>query len=163
MLNTKTNCQTRQGYFFSNKDFASAHLGIAVYEPSSNKFLYTYQAENILPLQVIPSYFLYTPGLKYLGDSLIAARYKTEDDVLILQATGDPTFLHPDFKNQPLLKFLQQDKFQKISINTAFASRPLGSGWAWSDYAEPYMAERILFLFTVICLLLLQTTIVYKL
>ncbi len=128
--------------FFSNPDFAPAHVGIVVFDPANNKFLYSYQGEKyFIPASNTKLFSLYA-GLKYLGDSLTAARYKMEDDVLILQATGDPTFLHPDFKNQPLLKFLQQDKFQKISINTAFASRPLGSGWAWSDYAEPYMAER---------------------
>jgi D-alanyl-D-alanine carboxypeptidase/D-alanyl-D-alanine-endopeptidase (penicillin-binding protein 4) len=128
--------------FFSNADFASAHLGISVFDPSLGKFLYTYQAEKYFTPASNTKLFSLYAGLKYLGDSLVAARYKIEDDVLILQAAGDPTFLHPDFKNQPLLKFLQQDQFQKISINTTFASRPLGSGWAWSDYAEPYMAER---------------------
>ncbi len=131
-----------KAHFFSNNDFASAHLGVAVFDPSTNKFLYTYQAEKYYTPASNTKLFSLYAGLKYLGDSLVAARYKIEDDVLILQSTGDPTFLHPDFKNQPLLKFLQQDKFQKISINTAFASRPLGSGWAWSDYTEPYMAER---------------------
>lgn len=131
-----------QTSFFSNPDFTPAHLGIAVFDPAKNKFLYSYQGEKYFTPASNTKLFSLYAGLKYLGDSLTAARYKIEDDVLVLQATGDPTFLHPDFKNQPLLKFLQQNKFQKISINTAFASRPLGSGWAWSDYAEPYMAER---------------------
>jgi D-alanyl-D-alanine carboxypeptidase/D-alanyl-D-alanine-endopeptidase (penicillin-binding protein 4) len=65
-----------------------------------------------------------------------------DDGHLILQATGDPTFLHRDFKNQPLLTFLKDQRIESIGINTQFDARPLGSGWAWSDYTQRYMAER---------------------
>jgi serine-type D-Ala-D-Ala carboxypeptidase/endopeptidase (penicillin-binding protein 4) len=128
--------------FFSNKDFAPAHVGIAVFDPAANKFLYQYQSDKYFVPASNTKLFSFYAGLKYLGDSLVAARYKMEGDRLILQATGDPTFLHPDFKNQPLLRFLQNDRIEKISINTAFASQPLGRGWAWDDYTADYMAER---------------------
>ncbi len=129
--------------FFLNKDFAAAHLGVAIFDPGVNKFLYNYQGNKYFTPASNTKLFSFYAGLKYLGDSIVAARYKMEgEDHVILQATGDPTFLHPDFKEQPLLKFLQQDKIEKVSINTAFSSRSLGSGWAWSDYSEPYMAER---------------------
>ena len=80
--------------------------------------------------------------MKYLGDSIVAARYKVEDGTLMVQATGDPTFLHPDFKNQPLLSFLQQKEIENISIITPFFSESFGRGWAWDDFENEYMAER---------------------
>jgi serine-type D-Ala-D-Ala carboxypeptidase/endopeptidase (penicillin-binding protein 4) len=128
--------------FFSNKDFAPAHVGVAVFDPTANKFLYEHQSDKYFVPASNTKLFSFYAGLKYLGDSLVAARYKWEGNRLILQATGDPTFLHPDFKNQPLLRFLQNDRIEKISINTTFASQPLGRGWAWDDYTADYMAER---------------------
>ncbi len=125
-----------------DKNLATAHIGIAVYDPVAGKYLYNYQGEKYFTPASNTKLFTLYAGLKYLPDSLVAARYKVEDETVLLQATGDPTFLHPDFPHQPLLTFLQQDRVNKISINTAFATTPLGMGWAWDDYKEPYMAER---------------------
>ena len=59
--------------------------------------------------------------------------------------TGDPTLLHPDFKKQPVIEFLQQTK-KKIYVTdipeTRWKIEPLGLGWSWNDYNESYMAER---------------------
>lgn len=121
---------------------ASAHIGITVFDPASHKYLYNYQADkSFIPASNTKLFTLYA-GLKYLDDSLVAARYKVEDGIVILQATGDPTFLHPDFKNQPLLTFLQQKEINEISLNTDFAAESFGRGWAWDDFKEEYMAER---------------------
>jgi serine-type D-Ala-D-Ala carboxypeptidase/endopeptidase (penicillin-binding protein 4) len=120
----------------------SAHIGISVYEPSANKYLYSYQAEkNFIPASNTKLFTCYA-AMKYLGDSIVAARYLRQDGDIVLQATGDPTFLHPSFKQQPLLQFLKKDDIHRITINTAFESKSFGRGWAWDDYTEGYMAER---------------------
>jgi len=126
----------------NNPDLASAHIGISIFDPVAKKYLYNYQGDkNFIPASNTKLFTLYA-GMKHLGDSLIAARYKVEDGTLMLQAAGDPTFLHPDFKNQPLLTFLQQKEMNEISINTDFASESFGRGWAWDDFQDEYMAER---------------------
>ncbi|WP_018616169.1 D-alanyl-D-alanine carboxypeptidase/D-alanyl-D-alanine-endopeptidase [Segetibacter koreensis] len=125
-----------------SSDLASANIGISIFNPTARKFLYNYHAEkNFIPASNTKLFTLYA-GMKYLEDSLVAARYKVEDGTLMVQATGDPTFLHPDFKNQPLLNFLQQKEIDKISLITPFASESFGRGWAWDDFKEEYMAER---------------------
>jgi D-alanyl-D-alanine carboxypeptidase/D-alanyl-D-alanine-endopeptidase (penicillin-binding protein 4) len=124
------------------KELSSAHIGIAVFDPALNRFLYNYQGEkSFIPASNAKLFTLYA-GLKYLPDSLIAARVSVDDGVATLHATGDPTFLHPDFKVQPLLTYLEQPSITSVRINTAFASKPLGRGWAWDDYPYDYMAER---------------------
>ena len=126
----------------NSPDLASAHIGITVFDPDTHSYLYDYQgSKNFIPSSNTKLFTLYA-GLKYLGDSLVAARYKVEDGALVLQATGDPTFLHPDFTNQPLLNFLQQKEINEISINTDFASQSFGRGWAWDDFKDEYMTER---------------------
>jgi D-alanyl-D-alanine carboxypeptidase/D-alanyl-D-alanine-endopeptidase (penicillin-binding protein 4) len=124
------------------KELSTANIGISVFDPSTNKYLYNYQADHyFIPASNTKLFSLYA-GLKYLHDSLVAARITLEDGTAFVQATGDPTFLHPDFKNQPLLKFLQQKNISAVRLNTAFASKSFGKGWAWDDYPYDYMAER---------------------
>lgn len=124
------------------KELSSAHVGICVFDPAANKYLYNYQSEHyFIPASNTKLFTLYA-GLKYLEDSLIAARVSIDEGTVLLHATGDPTFLHPDFTNQPLLQFLQQKSITSIRINTAFASNAFGRGWAWDDYPYDYMAER---------------------
>jgi D-alanyl-D-alanine carboxypeptidase/D-alanyl-D-alanine-endopeptidase (penicillin-binding protein 4) len=123
-------------------DVVSAQVGISIYDPTANKYLYNYQADKyFIPASNTKLFTLYA-GLKYLPDSIIAARYVIEDGTLILQATGDPTFLHPDFKNQPLLDFLKKKDIRVIRLNTSFASKSFGSGWSWDNFVSDYMAER---------------------
>ena len=123
--------------------FQAAHVGISIYDPATNKYLYTHNADKYFIPASNTKLFTCYAAMKYLGDSILAARYRvSEDGTLLLQATGDPTFLHPDFKSQPLLKFLQQPHFAKIGINTRFEDEPLGSGWTWNDFQATYAAER---------------------
>lgn len=126
----------------NKKELSTAQIGISVFDPVGNTFLYNYQAEKVfIPASNTKLFTLYA-GLKYLKDSLLAATITLEDNIAILKATGDPTFLHPDFKNQPLLQFLQQKRIKAVRLNTAFASTAFGKGWAWDDYPYDYMAER---------------------
>jgi D-alanyl-D-alanine carboxypeptidase/D-alanyl-D-alanine-endopeptidase (penicillin-binding protein 4) len=131
-----------RAYLLDQKELLPAHIGIAVFDPATNQFLYKNQSDHyFIPASNTKLFSLYA-GMKYLKDSLIAARVTMDEGTAIIQATGDPTFLHPDFKNQPLLKFLQQKTITSVRINTAFASKPFGRGWAWDDYPYDYMAER---------------------
>lgn len=126
----------------NKKELSGAHIGISIFDPVLNKYLYDHQGDKyFIPASNTKLVTLYA-GLKYLEDSLVAARVAIDEGTLLLQATGDPTFLHPDFKNQPLLKFLQQKSIGSVRINTAFASKPFGRGWSWDDYPYEYMAER---------------------
>lgn len=124
------------------KELSPANIGIAIFDPARNKFLYSYQADHFfIPASNTKLFSLYA-GLKYLKDSIVAARVSVDEGIAMVQATGDPTFLHPDFKNQPLLKFLQQKSITSVRINTTFTSASFGRGWAWDDYPYDYMAER---------------------
>jgi D-alanyl-D-alanine carboxypeptidase/D-alanyl-D-alanine-endopeptidase (penicillin-binding protein 4) len=134
--------KTAHASIIDKKELLPANIGIAVFDPVTNRFLYNYQSDHyFIPASNTKLFTLYI-GLKYLKDSIVAARVTMDEGTAIVQATGDPTFLHPDFKNQPLLKFLQQKAITSVRINTAFSSKPFGKGWAWDDYPYDYMAER---------------------
>jgi len=89
----------------NDPDLASAHIGIIIFDPSSKKYLYNYQGDKYFTPASNTKLFTFYAGMKYLQDSLVAARYKVEDGTLMLQATGDPTFLNPDFKKSTVVRF----------------------------------------------------------
>lgn len=124
------------------QEFAPAQVGITIFDAATNKYLYNHEGDKLFVPASNTKLFSFYAGLKYLGDSLVAARYAIEGDTLYIEAAGDPTFLHPDFKNQRLFDFMNQPRFKKVELYSAFASQPLGRGWAWDDYTADYMAER---------------------
>jgi serine-type D-Ala-D-Ala carboxypeptidase/endopeptidase (penicillin-binding protein 4) len=130
----------------------TAHVGISVFEPSTGKYWYNYQGDKyFVPASntKIPTCYA---AMKYLGDSLVGLRYGFSDSVpsdhsvLVIQPAGDPSFLHQDFKRQPVSIFLDatlQRYSNRVAIfDTVWKENGWGSGWSWNDYEEGYMAER---------------------
>jgi D-alanyl-D-alanine carboxypeptidase/D-alanyl-D-alanine-endopeptidase (penicillin-binding protein 4) len=121
----------------------TAHVGISIYEPATNKYWFNYQGEHyFVPASntKIPTCYA---AMKYLGDSLVGLRYALfNDSTLFVRPTADPSFLEPDFKNQPVLNFLIENKRTILIDFSRWQENALGSGWAWNDYNESYMAER---------------------
>ncbi len=129
---------------------STGHIGISIYEPATGKYWYNYDATKyFVPASNTKLFSLYA-GMKYLGDSLVGLRYtrsgeksSTGQAYYFIQATGDPTLLHPDFANQPVLNFLEKDSMATFELNEpAAVFNPFGRGWAWDDYNSGYMAER---------------------
>ncbi len=121
---------------------SKGHIGISIYEPATNTYWYNYNATKyFVPASNTKLFTLYA-GMKYLGDSLVAAKYYHVGNSLFVNPSGDPTFLHPDYTYQPLLKLLKYSKGD-IFIN-AVSDRvyKYGKGWAHDDYNESYMTER---------------------
>jgi D-alanyl-D-alanine carboxypeptidase/D-alanyl-D-alanine-endopeptidase (penicillin-binding protein 4) len=124
----------------------TGHIGISIYEPATNKYWYNYDATKyFVPASNTKLFTLYA-GMKYLGDSLVGLRYyDTKNNELLIKPTGDPTFLHPDFKNQPVYDFLHSSKENLYFIGTDWKDEHKGKGWSWDDYQESFMVERSLF------------------
>lgn len=125
-----------------SETFSSAHTGISIYEPATGKYWYDYQGNKyFVPASntKIPTCYA---ALKHLGDSLVGLRYQLGEDAIYILPTGDPTFLHPDFKVHRVYDFLKNTG-KKIILNTSnWQDERWGSGWSWNDYSESYMAER---------------------
>jgi D-alanyl-D-alanine carboxypeptidase/D-alanyl-D-alanine-endopeptidase (penicillin-binding protein 4) len=119
-------------------------IGISVFDPSTNSYLYNYNADKyFVPASNVKLFTLYA-GMKYLGDSLVGIRYNIiHDKWTEIYSSGDPTFLCSEFKNQPVLDFLKKQK--NILVNRDQYLSALGYGWAWDDYKEDYMTGRSTF------------------
>src|SRR5215813_122428 len=91
-----------------DSSLTTAHVGISIYEPATNKYWYNYQGDHyFVPASntKIPTCY---SAMKYLGDSLVGIRVAEYADYVIFYGTGDPTFLQEDFKTQPVYDFLKK-------------------------------------------------------
>ena len=126
------------------KDSAASKgfIGISIYDPATGKYLYNYNATKYFTPASNTKLFSLYAGMKYLGDSLVSARYYHYGKALFINPAGDPTFLHPDYDYQPLFKLLDDAKGD-IWIN-AYTDRinKYGKGWSHDDYNESYMTEK---------------------
>ena len=126
---------------FTDSNFTSAHVGISIYNPDTKEYLYNYQGDRyFVPASNMKLFTCYA-AMKNLGDSLVGLRYTNNNGNYTVQATGDPTFLHADFKNHPVFNFLKSKPTATFLTNN-WDEKALGSGWAWNDYDAYYMAER---------------------
>jgi len=92
-----------------NDALKTAHVGISIYEPATGRYWYNYEGDKYF----VPASNTKLPtcyaAMKYLGDSLIGLRYEKAEKgngqyVILAQATGDPTFLYPEFRRQPVFE-----------------------------------------------------------
>jgi serine-type D-Ala-D-Ala carboxypeptidase/endopeptidase (penicillin-binding protein 4) len=125
---------------------STGHIGISIYEPATDKYWYNYNASHyFIPASNTKLFSLYA-GMRYLGDSLVGLRYDATNTINGIIPAGDPTFLHPDFKNQPVVDFLKKNikyiGWSKKFINSIWQTEALGYGWAWDDYNDDYFVER---------------------
>lgn len=122
---------------------ATAHMGIALYDADNNSYLYQYQSNKyFIPASNTKIMTCYA-AMKYLGDSLEGLKYSYNNfGGISFTGTGDPTFLHPSFKNQRVYNFLKDGgNTQYILDNKRVQFKPFGKGWTNDDYYEDYMNE----------------------
>jgi D-alanyl-D-alanine carboxypeptidase/D-alanyl-D-alanine-endopeptidase (penicillin-binding protein 4) len=55
--------------------------------------------------------------------------YYNSNDSIFIFPTGDPSFLHPAYEQQPVFKFLQNCRH--IVFNSSGFDQHLGAGWSW--------------------------------
>ncbi|HYH15527.1 MAG TPA: D-alanyl-D-alanine carboxypeptidase, partial [Flavisolibacter sp.] len=133
--------RTAEKGLLQSEPLQTAHIGISIFDPGANKYLYNYQGDKyFVPASntKIPTCYA---AMKYLGDSLVGLRYTVSGSTITIEPSGDPTFLHSDFKVHRAYQLLQQ--YENISIQKPlFEDEFIGSGWSWNDFKEAYMAQR---------------------
>lgn len=139
---TKQIARSAKEDVLNNKALTAAHVGISIFDPTANKYLYNYQGDKYF----VPASNTKLPtcyaAMKYLGQKLRGLDYLQTDSVLYIRPTGDPTLLHRDFSSQPVFEFLLLSAGRLYYVQPRWQAEVYGSGWAWNDYNEYYMAER---------------------
>lgn len=135
--------QSAEQFLLQAPGIRQSHVGISLFDPDSNRFLYQYQSDHFFTPASntkIPTCYL---AMKYLGDSLLSFRVRETDDTLFLVPAGDPTFLNPLFPAQRFFQSLQSSsKKIWVQYHTEDAFTPYGSGWTWDGFQDSYSTER---------------------
>lgn len=134
--------QSARELLLQQEGLKQAHIGISIYAPRKNSYLYNYQADKyFVPASNTKLFSMYA-AMKWLGDSLPGIRYAETEDSIYLQATGDPTLLHPDFSDHPVIDWLKASGKELVIQQDNWKEKEFGYGWAWDDYNSAYMPER---------------------
>lgn len=144
-----TSCSVTHGirraarkHLFTDSTLRQAHVGIALYDPAAEQFLFQHNAEKyFVPASNTKIVSCYA-AMKHLGDSLPGLYYLPVEQGLLLKACGDPTLLHPDFFTHPVLDFLKRQNLPLWIQTDNWTTSALGRGWSWDDYNYSYMGER---------------------
>ena len=104
---------------FSDSAIGRAHVGISIYDPSANKYLYNHQPNKyFVPASNVKIFSAYV-GLKYLGDSLPGIQYiETADTVHLF-----PTYLLRLYKTNEVSIHRERTAFRHV-ITVIIAPRP---------------------------------------
>lgn len=131
---------------YVEKSLASAFYkhrftGFMVFDPHSKDTIYSYNsAKYFTPASNTKIFTLYA-CLQILPERVPALKYVQKNDTLFIEGTGDPSFLHPYFKDSTALKFLSD--YQNIALSLKnFQDDKFAPGWSWGDYQYYYQPER---------------------
>ncbi|WP_290794480.1 D-alanyl-D-alanine carboxypeptidase/D-alanyl-D-alanine-endopeptidase [Flavihumibacter sp. UBA7668] len=134
--------RSAQDLLLNQEGLQHAHIGISVYDPQKGSYLYNYQANKyFVPASNTKLFSLYA-ALKYLDDSIPGIRYAETADSIYLEATGDPTLLHPDYPVHPVIDWLKSNRKELVIHQDNWKEKELGYGWSWDDFNSSYMPEK---------------------
>ena len=126
---------------FSSAKYAQQHTGFLVVDLESKDTLINLNASKyFIPASTTKLFSFYT-SLQLLEEQLPSLKYVNENNSLIAVATGDPTWLHPYFRNEEPIQFLREQDSVLLFLDN-FSGEKLGPGWAWEDYGYEFSTER---------------------
>ena len=126
--------------------FGKGHLGFMLLDPEKGKTLVDFNSDKyFIPASNTKIFTFYT-AYSILGDGKVnGLNYLEKGDSLIFWGTGDPSLLHPDFKNEEVINFLRSSPKKLFLVDNFSQVSAFGSGWSWDWYPYYYAAERSAF------------------
>ena len=125
---------------FQSQNYTPQHTGFLVVDLETRDTLIDVNASKyFIPASTVKLFTLYT-SLQLLPETIPSMKYINEGDKIHVLGTGDPTWLHPYFKNDRPIQFLKQLDSIFIYLNN-YPGEKFGPGWAWEDYSYSFSPE----------------------
>ncbi|HMB64869.1 MAG TPA: D-alanyl-D-alanine carboxypeptidase, partial [Eudoraea sp.] len=121
--------------------FENHFAGIMVYDPLKGDTLFSRNSDKYFTPASNTKIFTLYGALKLLPERVPVLEYCLENDTLYFTGMGDPTQLHPYFKDSTLITFLKGFENHAMYLHN-FQDEKYGPGWAWEDYDGYYAPER---------------------
>jgi D-alanyl-D-alanine carboxypeptidase/D-alanyl-D-alanine-endopeptidase (penicillin-binding protein 4) len=124
-----------------SEQYDNQFTGFLVIDPESKDTIYNSNSIKYFTPASNTKIFTLFASLNLLPDSIPTLKYAIENDTLYVQGTGDPSVLHPYFKDSIALHFME--KYENIALfPNNFKDEKFGPGWSWDDYQWYYSPER---------------------
>jgi len=119
------------------------HKGFMLYDPATKKTLIDYQSDRYYVPASNTKVLTLFASLNILGEKVPALYYQISGDSLIIQGTGDPSFLYKYvYQDRSVYDFLKNTSQEIYFSSSNFSTAHFGPGWAWNDYNYSYSPER---------------------
>ncbi|GGW30454.1 D-alanyl-D-alanine carboxypeptidase/D-alanyl-D-alanine-endopeptidase [Arenibacter certesii] len=115
--------------------------GVLIYDLKSRDTIYSHNSNKYFTPASNTKIFTLYAALKTLPENIPSLKYIAYKDTLFIEGTGDPTLLHPYFKDSSALKLIKKHNHIALHLNH-FKEERFGPGWAWEDYDSYYSPER---------------------
>jgi serine-type D-Ala-D-Ala carboxypeptidase/endopeptidase (penicillin-binding protein 4) len=123
--------------------FDQGHLGFVLVDPEKEKPLIEINPDRyFIPASNTKLLTFYTAYSLLGEDSVNGLNYLEKGDSLIFWGTGDPSLLHPDFKNETVINFLKASDKSLFLLDNFDQVEAFGPGWSWDWYPYYFAAER---------------------
>ncbi len=126
---------------FKDAFYDQQFTGLLVIAPQKKDTLFSKNPNKYFtPASTVKIFTLYT-GVQLLPERIPTLTYATRQDTLFIQGTGDPSWLHPYFKDSTSITFL--NNYNKVALHLKnYKDEKYAPGWAWEDYAYYFSPER---------------------
>lgn len=126
--------------------FQKGHLGFMLVDPAKDKPLVAINEDKYFIPASNTKLFTFYASYSVLGDGKInGLNYLEKGDSLIFWGTGDPSLLHPDFRDSTVIDFLRKSDKQLFLVDNFDEVDAFGPGWSWDWYNAYYATERSAF------------------
>ncbi|MEX0360900.1 MAG: D-alanyl-D-alanine carboxypeptidase, partial [Allomuricauda sp.] len=120
-----------------NRSFHS----LVVFNIDAQKEIYNHNGDRYFtPASNTKIVTLYT-GTKFLPQQVPTLKYSSQNDTLYFEGTGDPSLLHPYFKDSTAIDLIQKHNTVFWYPHNATEDR-YGPGWAWEDFDTYFSPEK---------------------
>lgn len=128
--------------YLENDFYQTQFTGLYLYDPVEKKELFNYNGNKYFTPASNTKIFTLYAAMKTISDSIPAFKYVLNGDDLHIEGTGDPTFLHPKFKNPQVISFLKNNGKKIILHWNNLQQEAYAPGWTWDDFRKDYSPER---------------------
>ncbi len=140
-VGTKKKVGNKIDKIYTEPFYENHFTGLVVFDPVSKDTLFNHNGKKYFtPASNVKIFTLFT-AIELLPNAMPALKYRFENDTTFIEGTGDPTLLHPYFKDSTALQFMKSRNHIALFLDN-FNDDNYGPGWAWEDYGYHFQPEK---------------------
>ncbi|MHA7830794.1 MAG: D-alanyl-D-alanine carboxypeptidase [Flagellimonas sp.] len=125
----------------SSQNLQNSFHALFIIDAQSGKEIYNHNGDKYFTPASNTKITTFYAGLKLLPKNIPTLKYIVVNDTVFTEGLGDPTWLHPYFKDSTAINWLKHQETIALYNGNHNESR-YGPGWAWEDYDAYFSPEK---------------------